>query len=167
MTKNTIFLEDRRLFLEVMLNNGASLPEIAAKLDVSRQRVYQLLEQFGLEIPETRRKGYWKTQSPQLKWLRRLFRSKGHPLDGPLWNELASNLPETCPALGVRLNYSQNGAPRDDSPSIDRIDSSIGYEPGNVHILSLRANRIKSNGTSAELRAIADYLDLIYKPTIQ
>jgi hypothetical protein len=41
------------------------------------------------------------------------------------------------------------------SPSIDRIDSSRGYEPGNVWIVGRRANSIKNSGTAEEHEMIA------------
>lgn len=41
------------------------------------------------------------------------------------------------------------------SPSLDRIDSSRGYVPGNVWIVGRRANRLKNDGTAAEHEAIA------------
>lgn len=57
-----------------------------------------------------------------------------------------------CPLLGIKLNFSATGRGfHDDSPSIDRIDPSKGYVPGNVWIISSRANRIKSNATLDEL----------------
>ena len=40
------------------------------------------------------------------------------------------------------------------APTIDRIDNAVGYVPGNVRIISQRANVLKSNGTDKELEAI-------------
>ena len=39
--------------------------------------------------------------------------------------------------------------------SIDRIDSTKGYEKGNVWVISGRANRIKNDATPEELMRIA------------
>jgi len=61
---------------------------------------------------------------------------------------------ETCPISGVMLNFRSNKV-SDDSPTLDRIDPSKGYVPGNVWVVSYRANRIKSNATSDELFRIA------------
>lgn len=68
--------------------------------------------------------------------------------------------PEICPALGIPLiyeRYVRNGkkGPKDNSPSFDRIDPNKGYIPGNVQILSNRANQIKSNATAEELMKVA------------
>lgn len=67
-------------------------------------------------------------------------------------------IPRECPIFGTPFTAPLGGS-RNTGPSIDRIDSSRGYVPGNVHVISFRANRIKNDATSAELRAIADYLD--------
>jgi hypothetical protein len=57
-------------------------------------------------------------------------------------------IPEMCPVLG------------DSSPSLDRIIPSLGYVPGNVRVISQRANRIKNDATSLELRLVASYIEL-------
>jgi hypothetical protein len=62
-----------------------------------------------------------------------------------------------CPILGIELNWSAEAQGSNDySPSLDRIRSDLGYEPGNVWIVSWRANRLKSNATLKELQAIAN-----------
>lgn len=69
-------------------------------------------------------------------------------------------IPALCPALGIPLVEPQPGLGRQDgSPSLDRIDCSLGYVPGNVVVISWRANRIKSNATPDELRKIAEWFD--------
>ena len=68
--------------------------------------------------------------------------------------------PLLCPVLGVKLDYAGNGKGRSEfSPSFDRLDSTLGYVPGNVVVMSWRANRLKNDGTAEEHRAIADFLD--------
>lgn len=69
-------------------------------------------------------------------------------------------LPATCPILGIPLRKSRQSklGPKDDSFSLDRIDSTKGYIPGNVAIISWRANRLKNNGTAAEHARIAVWI---------
>ncbi|WP_145960516.1 hypothetical protein [Novosphingobium meiothermophilum] len=43
------------------------------------------------------------------------------------------------------------------SPSLDRIEPELGYVPGNTIVISNRANRLKSDATIDELRAIASF----------
>lgn len=73
--------------------------------------------------------------------------------------------PLVCPMLGLELDWFAEYRV-ENSPSIDRIDSTKGYIPGNVIICSWRANRIKNDGTASELRKIADFLDRIHTTTI-
>jgi hypothetical protein len=46
---------------------------------------------------------------------------------------------------------------RINSPSLDRINNNLGYVPGNVIVVSDRANRIKNNATIEELEKIVNY----------
>lgn len=64
-------------------------------------------------------------------------------------------IPATCPILGfpIALNHPNI----DMRPSLDRWDNSLGYVPGNVRVISYRANRIKNDATAAELYAVAAY----------
>lgn len=71
-------------------------------------------------------------------------------------------IPEFCPALGIRLLAGQgliNGKRVDNAPSLDKIDPNKGYVRGNVAVISWRANRLKSDANTHELRAISDYMN--------
>lgn len=66
-------------------------------------------------------------------------------------------IPDFCPVLNVRLNpLPKSGKAQPNSASIDRIDSTKGYIPGNVWVISLRANQIKRDATWQELEALAN-----------
>ena len=50
-----------------------------------------------------------------------------------------------CPLLGIRLNFSiRKRGTSNNSPTIDRITPKLGYVPGNVWVISGKANRIKN-----------------------
>lgn len=66
-------------------------------------------------------------------------------------------VPTHCPVLGLKLEFY--GEDRNSTPTIDRIDSSRGYVPGNVVVVSLRANWLKHDATLQELRKIADFYE--------
>ena len=66
-------------------------------------------------------------------------------------------IPEFCPILGIKLDRSKENWPA--NPSIDKIIPSLGYIKGNVHVISLRANRIKFDSTIEELKLIVNYLE--------
>lgn len=66
---------------------------------------------------------------------------------------------ELCPLLGLPLDFSKRGkGPAPNSPTIDRIDPSIGYVPGNVWVISHKANTIKSNATLHQLEVLVTNL---------
>lgn len=73
-------------------------------------------------------------------------------------------IPKRCPILGIELK-AEVGSGRANSPSqnecspqLDRIDSAKGYIPGNVCVVSAKANIQKKNGTAKEFLAITAFL---------
>ena len=66
-------------------------------------------------------------------------------------------IPECCPLLGIPLVKGDSKV-QENSPTLDRIDSSKGYVKGNVWVISYKANTIKSNATPDELLRIATRL---------
>ena len=58
------------------------------------------------------------------------------------------HIPKLCPVFGTLM----------DVPSLDRINSSKGYTPDNIKVISNRANMLKNNATIEELKAVLDYV---------
>lgn len=71
------------------------------------------------------------------------------------------SFPLTCPILGIPLKFN-NGQLQDNSYSIDRIDSSKGYEIDNIIVISWKANRLKNNATNTELKLISEFYNEIH-----
>lgn len=67
------------------------------------------------------------------------------------------SIPDKCPLLGIPI-FKGESSVQENSPTLDRIDSSKGYVKGNVWVISYKANTIKSNATPEELLAIATRL---------
>lgn len=68
-------------------------------------------------------------------------------------------IPTRCPVFGTELIISGSSRENyDNSPSLDRIDPTLGYVPGNVAVISNRANRIKNNATQQELMEVIKWL---------
>ena len=65
------------------------------------------------------------------------------------------HVPDECPVFGLTLAWANANRRTWSSPSLDRIDSRLGYVASNVWIVSWRANQIKSDATPKELRAVA------------
>ena len=66
-------------------------------------------------------------------------------------------LPTVCPLLGIPLHYGPDCVPG--KATFDRIDANRGYVPGNVWIVSARANTIKSDASLAELKKLTANLE--------
>lgn len=91
-------------------------------------------------------------------------------LDGARWRARRDNIefsikksdvtiPEFCPLLGIKLESGRGvGGAKASSPSLDRIKPELGYVPGNVWVISYRANMIKSDATLEELRTLTERL---------
>ena len=64
---------------------------------------------------------------------------------------------DTRPILGCGLKYG-GGDKSGESASLDRIDSSKGYTKDNVHVISLKANLMKSDATVEEMKLFAEWV---------
>ena len=62
-------------------------------------------------------------------------------------------IPTHCPVLGIKLKpiAGQGAGGKDCSPSLDKLVPSLGYVPGNIAVISHRANMIKRNATTREI----------------
>jgi hypothetical protein len=62
-----------------------------------------------------------------------------------------------CPVLNTLFEIGTR-SDRETSASIDRVLPNLGYVPGNVKIISFKANRIKNDACLEELEAVVSYL---------
>jgi hypothetical protein len=106
----------------------------------------------------------WRASNPTTKanWLARIlhtvrYRAKRRGLAFDI-TVSDVHVPERCPVFGIPLVF---GAARnsEDSPSLDRINPRFGYVKGNVAVISQRANTIKNNASSAELKLVAAWVE--------
>ena len=74
----------------------------------------------------------------------------GYPFEISMSNIV---IPERCPVLGVVMAYGDGMR----SPTLDKIDPSLGYVPGNIMVISKKANMMKSSATQEELRMFCDF----------
>lgn len=73
---------------------------------------------------------------------------------------VVSLITDKCPILGIELSWcKQSLIVKDNSPSLDRIIPSLGYVEGNIVWISVRANRIKNDGTQDEHYKIAKFME--------
>ena len=156
--------------LKEFCSKGYSLQQIGNVYGLTRERIRQILNKYsiqnGIEARKEKKKRtrYLRTGDKEqefysvkrLKFSAKKANAKRNGIEFTLqfghfeW-------PKYCPILGLEIDYFADGR-QENSPSIDRIDSSKGYIPGNVHVISWRANRIKNDGTAEEHYKIAKYL---------
>jgi hypothetical protein len=101
---------------------------------------------------------YWDASEWKARLLARAKRgAAGRDIEFHL-TESDLELPLKCPVFGCDLNYiSLATKVCPETPSVDRIDNSKGYIPGNVHVISFRANKLKNDATLAELISLGQW----------
>ncbi len=71
-------------------------------------------------------------------------------------------IPNVCPVLGIPLippGSRVNGSGyHPDNASVDRIDPSKGYVPGNVKVISHKANLLKNCATISDVEKVLAYM---------
>lgn len=174
---------DRLPSMKEALTNGTTLDELGALYGVSRQRMQQVVSKFFPTLKKSEfgagarrlnrinirqaeiKKVYNRDSYQDLSDLERaqsaFFTRKKQNCKYRKWewDIYMSDLtwPTHCPILGLELDWFADRT-KENSPSIDRLDSSKGYIKGNVAVMSWRANRIKNDGLKEEHQLIADYL---------
>ena len=74
-------------------------------------------------------------------------------------------IPEYCPVFGMKLERGRGlGKSRPCSPTLDRIIPALGYVPGNVVVISRRANQIKNDASLEDLKNIVSWLEGVLTP---
>ncbi len=65
-------------------------------------------------------------------------------------------IPAFCPLLGIPMVVNKKGSTKENSFSLDRIDSSKGYIKGNVWVISMLANSMKSSASFDQFQTMAE-----------
>lgn len=119
---------------------------------------------------QTQRRNRHKEKYPRQSWAayakrdaKKRAEKKGVPFN--LTREyIESILPTHCPVFNTPFQYGGNGKIKPESPALDRIIPSLGYIEGNVHIISVKANNIKSAYSAQEVMIVAKWLESMEKP---
>jgi len=64
-------------------------------------------------------------------------------------------IPAVCPVFGQPLKILDI----DWTPSLDRLRPKLGYVPGNVRVISNKANRYKNDANVDEIRLVLKYME--------
>lgn len=127
--------------------------------DAQKKRV-QAYEAANPEKVKTWREEYktkWYKKS-MLSAARHRAQKCGHEFN---LTEEDLQIPDVCPVLGIAIFPKRGGktGPGPNSPSLDRLDNTLGYIKGNVQVISHRANGLKSDATIEELRKVLAYVE--------
>lgn len=138
-------------------------------------------EYAALLAKERAQRQKWRTANPdKVRERERIDRRRGYPFRTWLCSHARARgrkrgleatitpadleWPTHCPVLGIELDYPERNGMRGKDPvqpnwpSLDRFDPAKGYVPGNVFVISYRANTLKNNGTLDEFLAVVGYL---------
>ena len=105
-------------------------------------------------------------ENPKKRWLYQIKRRCKVSGWGFILTEKDIVIPEYCPYLGIKLTIGGNKQ-KDSTASIDRIDNSKGYLPGNVQVISWLANRMKTNASNEQLILFAQGILKLHKLEIK
>ena len=153
--------------IEDLLNNqGYSIPEVAKMYDVSKQTFYTALRRNNVQTPRVKSKQIREKYNSKQQWLYKNLMPKDVTPEDRAFIVENLELPDYCPALGCKLDYSGEAAKAAgdragnhfSSPSVDRIEPGAKYSIDNIHILSRRANVIKNDANPDELMLVAEYM---------
>lgn len=183
--------EDTLDCLKESLSNGKTLKECGELYGVSRQRIKQIIQkhnlfsnrnEFGVSkgVREREAESDISRQAIYGTSIKNLRESKLDEFKAACYekykfkkaNSLRAGIPFTiklddihfplnCPILGIPLDYFSSGTGAYNAPTFDRVDPNGGYTKENTHIISMKANRIKSNATLQELERVYKYFDYI------
>lgn len=190
MHLNSKLTKEEKQQIIQLASEGIGYTEISKRLNnkVSKQRVKQICLKEGIDAFNIKRAksqlereermfkkwgAKWKDKDHRRSYLyismRQKFQAKKANATrvGKPWDIEFGDLvfPTHCPILGIELDYFSEMR-KDNSPSFDCINPSLGYIKGNVVIISWRANRIKNDGTAEEHRLIASFIEEYDSPSV-
>lgn len=165
--------EKEKETLQQLANSGLSYQQIGDKYGVTRERIRQIFRRFDLKHAQ----GIKRTQRQTRRYQKfgdisqELYKEKRRRFSNKKANAKRAGIPFTilfgeiewpmiCPVLGTPIDYL---APQisENSPSLDQIVPGKGYVPGNVAVMSWRANRIKNDGTLEEHVKVVTWLEKV------
>lgn len=178
-----VLTEEERANILIWAKEGYGYTEIAKKLNnkVKKQRIEQICKKHKIKATDIKRQKKqaafeekmiakwgkrWKDLEHRKSFLYSAMREKFRMKKancirvGKKFTIDFGDIefPTHCPILGIELDYFTEEGFNDASPSFDRINPELGYVKGNVAIISMRANRIKNNGTAEEHEKIAKFM---------
>lgn len=104
-----------------------------------------------------RRDKSWKTNAVNILYTNIKSRAKKRGIEFTIKKDDIV-IPDICPVLGISLERESRDRWKT-GPSVDRIDNTKGYIPGNITVVSRRANVLKKDATIDELKLLSEYYE--------
>lgn len=98
----------------------------------------------------------WSLSPEHYCWLAARNRCRKSGLEFTIQVEDIPKLERFCPITGLEM-FRNEGGHKDNSPTLDRIDTTKGYIPGNVRLISYKANRWKSDMSPEMIKRLYEY----------
>jgi hypothetical protein len=95
---------------------------------------------------------YRKNHPERILWYSAKRRAKQEGIEFTI-NPSDVVIPEMCPILNIPI---KTGKLSDNSPSIDRLDSSRGYTKDNIKVISFLANTMKSSASKELIKVFCE-----------
>ncbi len=157
--------------IKLLGGQGRTLQDIGAMYGISRERMRQIVKQYNIFSTRTQYGLSWiaseRRKNPTLEDVKKLkFLHKKNNYysmkEKVPWDLKYEDIfwPEYCPVLGIKLDYFTK-TKSFNHPAFDRFIPCLGYVKGNVHIISSKANTLKSNGTTEEFAKIWAWMNKI------
>jgi len=104
--------------------------------------------------PPKQKRVVFKPETDIERWIVRSKGKKNHLRKALSVDYYKTLIVTHCPLLGVELTYAkyEGTITPNNYATLDKIDPTKGYVPGNVQILSYRANTLKNSATIEEMR---------------
>lgn len=139
--------------------------EISRRIGISITQVRSIREQ--LQLPESPwKQTQFNNNDERIKGnmiVRSKTRAKKYNLEFNI-DLYDIELPEYCPLLNIKLDYTTKNKCSSNTASLDRIDNTKGYIKGNIMTISYLANTMKNNSTLEQLQTFCKNTLQILKP---
>jgi len=133
-----------------------------------RKSVCKMCESLRRKLPEARtaQRAYRiaeRLENPCKRLLKASkSRSRDHNISLSDVEEAYKRCNGKCPVIGCGRSFRLDCTPGDrySAPSLDRIDSSLGYVSGNIWVICFECNHLKRDHSAARLSGLAESIRL-------
>ena len=131
--------------------------------DIAKQKSKDRWKTWAQRNPEksNQRMKEWRDRNP--KYMLHISAKRRALKDNIVFSitiEDVPDIPDICPITSIPIHTRNDGTkgPCDNSPSLDRIDNTLGYVKDNIRVISYKGNRWKSNMSIQDVENLLQYM---------